>query len=158
MTERIPYLSIDIETTGLNPLIDKTTEIAIVIEDWKTNIEDLPYIAIGNRIDPVPHTTILHMIEFLKTHSHLLPPRPNLAGKNFGAFDLQFIKRLPNASDFLSMLQYRFIDVGSIYWTPTAQVPSLQDCLGKAGIQTTVEHKAYEDAIDVIKLIRYHFQ
>ena len=36
------YVSIDIETTGLDPETCQILEIGIVVEDWQTPIEDLP--------------------------------------------------------------------------------------------------------------------
>ena len=38
----IPYVSIDIETTGLNPATCQVLEIGAVIDDWETPVEDLP--------------------------------------------------------------------------------------------------------------------
>ena len=36
------YVSIDIETTGLDPQTCQILEIGMVVEDWQTPIEDLP--------------------------------------------------------------------------------------------------------------------
>jgi hypothetical protein len=39
---KLPYVSIDIETTGLNPSTCQTLEVGAVIDDWKTPIDRLP--------------------------------------------------------------------------------------------------------------------
>jgi hypothetical protein len=39
---KMPYVSIDIETTGLDPETCQTLEVGAVIDDWKTLIDQLP--------------------------------------------------------------------------------------------------------------------
>lgn len=39
---KLPYVSIDIETTGLDPATCQTLEIGAVLDDWKTPINQLP--------------------------------------------------------------------------------------------------------------------
>ena len=39
---KMPYVSIDIETSGLDPATCQTLEVGAVIDDWKTPIDQLP--------------------------------------------------------------------------------------------------------------------
>jgi hypothetical protein len=39
---KLPYVSIDIETTGLNPETCQTLEVGAVMDDWKSPIDQLP--------------------------------------------------------------------------------------------------------------------
>ena len=42
ITPKLPYVSIDIETTGLEPATCQTLEIGAVIDDWTRPIDELP--------------------------------------------------------------------------------------------------------------------
>jgi DNA polymerase III epsilon subunit-like protein len=76
-----------------------------------------------------------------------------VAGKNFAGFDAQFIKKLNwNSVIFRS----RVIDVGSLMWDKKSlPLPALAECKKIAKIKSEVSHDALDDAIDVIKCIRY---
>jgi hypothetical protein len=39
---KLPYVSIDIETTGLDPMTCQTLEVGAVIDDWTSPIDELP--------------------------------------------------------------------------------------------------------------------
>ncbi len=121
-----PYISIDIETTGLNPDTCQILEIGAVFEDWKTPVNELKtfnyYVfntpVVGEHFAlSMPHN--VRIMRYIATHKagvHILkegevvhelaewlisikfPVRGESftpAGKNFGSFDLQFLKRLP---------------------------------------------------------------
>jgi hypothetical protein len=79
-----------------------------------------------------------------------------VAGKNFAGFDKPFLRHVPffNA---LNRLHHRCLDPGSMYFDPTRDevVPSTQECLRRAGLDDTVSHTAVEDAMDVCRLIRW---
>lgn len=86
-----------------------------------------------------------------------LPVRVIAAGKNFGAFDLRFIKQLPNLDKFVRF-HHRILDPGSMYTRPDdSQIPMLKECLERAGFDDDVPHHAVEDAKLVVKLIRRHY-
>ena len=77
-----------------------------------------------------------------------------VAGKNFSAFDLPFLKTIGFGTK--TRLHHRTLDPGSM-WVDVVKdnnPPGLEECLKRAGIEKTVEHTAVEDAIDVIKCIR----
>lgn len=86
-----------------------------------------------------------------------LPVRVIAAGKNFGAFDLQFIKQLPNLDRFVRF-HHRILDPGSMYARlDDSQIPMLKECLERAGFDDDVPHHAVEDAKLVVKLIRRNY-
>jgi hypothetical protein len=50
----LKYASFDIETTGLDPHRHQVLEIAVVVEtDWKTPVEDLPFMRLALKHDEV---------------------------------------------------------------------------------------------------------
>jgi oligoribonuclease (3'-5' exoribonuclease) len=76
------------------------------------------------------------------------------AGKNFAGFDLRFLKRIGFGQHF--KIHHRSIDPGSMFITPEdKEPPGLETCLQRAGIEKKVNHSAIDDAIDVIRCIRY---
>ena len=77
----------------------------------------------------------------------------NVAGKNFGTFDLRFLEPIFGRGFF----NHRIIDVGTMYFDPKvdSKVPNLSECLAKASLGTIVTHNALEDAIQVGELILY---
>lgn len=79
-----------------------------------------------------------------------------VAGKNFAGFDEPFLRHVPHFERLIH-LHHRCIDPGSMYFDPTCDevVPSTQECLRRAGLDDTVAHTAVEDAMDVCRLIRW---
>jgi len=196
------YVSIDIETTGLDPDTCQVLEIGAVIDDWETPVAGLPifhcfiqheeyrgqpYALFRNsRIfeilasgDYVESSRRVHSFGIDRTNYFLKPKevakrfqewlkenkipdndRITVAGKNFGSFDLQFLKRLPESDLLISRIRHRNIDPAIFYWNPEidgSKLPDLKTCLERAGIESTVRHEAVDDARQVIKLIRHHF-
>lgn len=179
---RQPYVSIDIETTGLNPDYCQILEIGAVIDDWVTPIDQLSTFhcyVVHDRIVGEPFALAMnaeilgriadraiHHINkflrpdqvtnslgfFLRTH---LGDKALAAGKNFASFDLQFLRRLPQP--FLLKFHHRSIDPCMLYWNPATdqEPPSTKVCMERAGIAGEVAHTAVEDALTVVKLIRY---
>lgn len=173
---RTPYVSIDLETTGLDPEYCQIIEFGAVIDDWITPVEELPryhrYIE-HERIVGEPYALamnaeilrkiaveggypnehlFLSFVEWLQEYFPQLPV--TVAGKNFAAFDLPFIRRLP---DFRPrVFRHRYIDPGTLYWHPEVDdaPPSTAECLERAGLDTYVPHTAVEDAMNVIRIIR----
>lgn len=78
----------------------------------------------------------------------------NIGGKNVIGFDLPFIRKLPYGTKIRT--KHRSVDPAILYFDPTrdADLPDLQTCLDRAGIEKIVTHTAIEDSIDVIKLVR----
>lgn len=179
-----PYVSIDIETTGLDPEVCQILEIGAVFENWETPIDKLSTFDCYVRNTPVigepfalsmpNNVKILRAIATGETDVPIMLPEQAVhslriwlsevgyqrgekftpAGKNFGSFDLQFLKKLPGWGTHIKV-QHRAIDPGMLYWRPgDPTVPDMSTCLKRASEDGNVTHKAVEDARDVIKLIR----
>jgi hypothetical protein len=175
------YFSIDIETSGTDPSQDVILEVGIVYDDLKSPLADLkrlrirPYRA---RISGEPKALTMNatLIEKIGNHedvvnayelgtrmrNFMLPlagfdrmdqvAKVTAAGKNFGSFDLQFLKMIDNCPNFHS----RCLDVGSMYWLPEDEVlPHMAQCLMRAGLEFLGdEHDSIDDALNVVRLIR----
>jgi len=176
------YVSIDIETTGLNPETCQIIEIGAVI-DTGVPVEDCPtfhcYVDNGLiqgqpyalSIHPVilrriatresgyiyltPSKVVLKLKEFLRENGVEMPF--TAAGKNFAGFDAQFLKKLMHWNKHIYM-RLRVLDPATLYWQPEVdgvKLPNTETCMVRAGISGEVAHTAVEDARVVVKLIRY---
>ncbi len=141
------YVSIDIETTGLDPETCQVLSIGAVIDDWETPIDRLPtfecYVGHGT-FTGEPYALSMHpkilrtiadgtgrilrpdcvvgeLINWLVAHCIPIDDDGSVeiapAGKNFGSFDRQFLERLPRWKRFIH-LNHRAIDPGSLYYRP----------------------------------------
>lgn len=193
------YVTIDIETTGIDPEKDQILEFGAILENTSLKLpyDQLPKFQkfikhdryTGNIKALAMNADILQILadnpEELKndicTPDQLLPAfqewlisqrfkahvdenstcdqlktyvKVNAAGKNFGAFDLQFLKKLPNAS--LIRFLHRHLDPAILYlnWQDDNELPNLLTCKQRAGIEGTVKHRTLEDDWDVIQLLR----
>jgi len=183
-------VSIDLETTGLDPVKNQILEFGAVIEDTNNikPIEELPkfqvYIDNGDLIHGNPYAlqmnaNILKRIatfeegyvytepkylgelfhSFLKQNGFKLDElskiKINVAGKNFGAFDLQFLNNCENFNNFID-IRHRIIDPAMLYvnWKTDESLPNLKECKDRANVDGEVTHNAIDDAIDVIKTLR----
>jgi oligoribonuclease (3'-5' exoribonuclease) len=183
-TPKLTYVSIDIETTGLDEDTCQVLEVGAVIDDWKTPVEKLPTfrrIMICKQITGEPfalalNTKLLYTISsgpqdgqpfckpehlgqlfarWLSDHG-LDPMDVQAAGKNFSSMDLQFLKRMPNFKNHIKF-RHRVIDPATLYWRPASdeKLPDTETCMKRAGVDGQVAHTAVEDALAVVKLIRY---
>jgi len=179
-----PYISIDIETTGLDPDYCQILEIGAVIDNWIDPIEQLSrfhcYVLndqlVGEAYALSMHPVILRRIAtqekgfnyFQPSHiafefklwleiNGLYPLKKhlNVAGKNYGSFDRQFLSKLPNWKSFIKT-RHRYIDPGNLYWDPVIDdgLPNMKTCMEQAKIIGEVPHTAVGDALIIIKLIR----
>lgn len=170
------YVSIDIETTGLNPDVCQILEFAAVLEtDWKTPVEDLPYFSaivqhpsyVGEPYALAMNSQILAEIAAGKAaHIHHVVTyftawlesfgitKFTPAGKNFNGFDKAFLRKLPDWNDI--KCHRRAIDPGMLYWRPEADLtlPDTKECCKRAGIPYDGGHRALDDARQVIQLVR----
>lgn len=177
------YLSIDIETTGLDPNYHKIIEFGCILEDTEKMhlpLGDLPYyhcIIIQEKIgDPIalemnkelfdlmPYCGITQG-QFLKEFYNWCIKRDLAvdekgrikiiaAGKNFSGFDNLFLLEIPGFNQFF-YISKRVIDPSILYLNPDDQeLPNLQTCLTRAGMDCDVKHTALEDARDIIILLR----
>jgi len=164
-----PYVSIDIETTGLDPNTCQILEIGAVIDDWETPVDELPtfhcYVDNG-QITGSPyalsmHPTILRRIAIKEEgYQYLVPDdvpvtflgwlmdkkvNPGLcpitcAGKNFAGFDRQFLERLTYWKDCVPT-NYRSIAPGSMYWNPR------EDMNGPPATETCMERAGIQGPV-----------
>ena len=184
------YVSIDLETTGLDPDTCDIVEFGAVIEDTNNQLplSELPtfhtYILPPKwgfyRGEPYAlsmHPTIFRRIATKEEGYRYEEPsslggsftvwlmqqgvigfsgeRVSVAGKNFDSFDRNFLNKLPNFSQLVS-LHHRSIDPAILYWHPHEddKLPGLELCLKRAGIDKPVTHNAVEDALLVVELVR----
>ena len=179
------FISIDCETSGLNPETCQVLSIALVLEDTnapEVPVEELPHIHLIIRRDYLqgePYAINLNkdIIQIIKegrderlTHPDKVfkeienflydngfnPGKLKVAGKNFASFDKEFIKRMEGFDTFEFSFHHRVLDVGPLFldFKNDEWVPGLDTCMERAGVTGTVQHCAYEDSKDVIRVIR----
>lgn len=183
------YVSIDVETTGLDPDTCQILEFGAVIEDTDNklpldqlptfqrylrhrdvfgnpyalamNHEILSRIANSNPNDPdvcKPGDLGVIFARWLSKHG-LNSGAITVAGKNFGGFDFQFLKRLEDFTPWPVPIKHRTLDPGTLFFNPATDQspPDLKTCMERAyptGGSFVVEHRAVEDALAVIVLLR----
>ena len=78
-----------------------------------------------------------------------------VAGKNFGTFDKVFLELLPRWKQLIKV-RSRIIDPAVLFvdWHSDEQLPGLDLCKARAGVEGIVTHNALEDAKDVISVLR----
>lgn len=176
------FVSIDIETLGLDPATCDVIEFGAVVGDVDTPLNKLSRfhcyltkaVYRGQPYAMAMHAKILKRVADREPGYDYVPSdclgecfadwleaegmdeKIVVAGKNFQGFDLKFLELLP---DFTSNVKFhhRQIDPATLYFDPfTMDVPpSLGECLELAGINTEVQHTAIEDALDVIRCLRF---
>ena len=183
------FVSIDIETTGLNPDIDQILEFGCVaVENWQIidsfrrtiwheRIE-------GNAFELAMNKDLLYEIANCKQNElnkgeiitinqltydffdwvkeiKFIPAlieknKLNCAGKNFGAFDLQFLKKVEMWNNYFS-ISSKILDPAILYFDSNVDevLPSLEECKKRSGLffDNTVKHRADADAKDVADLL-----
>ena len=149
------YVSIDIETTGLNPENCQILEIGAVIDDGTTPIEDCPTfhcyvehgLILGEPFAVSMHATILRRIatreegyiylsvwdvafrfrDFLRDNG-LDPENEKIvvAGKNYANFDARFLSKLTSWDKHIKT-HHRILDPAALYWQPEIDGVELPD-------------------------------
>lgn len=181
------YASIDIETTGLDPLTCQVIEIAAVVEtDWATPLDRLPtfhrlvehdeyrgsaYAIDMNarvfrelaksaemRVTPTTCPDLLAADLSAFLTDHLGRGPWTAAGKNFATFDLRFLERLPRWAEHVR-LRHRVIDPAALWLDPVKddRLPDTPTCLDRAGAANSDAHHPVADARAVIELVRRAF-
>jgi DNA polymerase III epsilon subunit-like protein len=80
--------------------------------------------------------------------------RTTLAGKNVATFDLLFLPR-----EIQDVFNARVLDPGSVFADFSREkLMSLQEIKDQLGVEGQVTHNAYEDALDVIKILRKKYE
>lgn len=182
MRPNLKYVSIDVETTGLNPRIHLIVEVAAVVADTEDITTPLHELAAYRSVivrdlsvwstfcldlhsknglirdmqlckDATPDNVYKDLSAFLSSEFGKDPI--NVAGKNFSGFDRPFLEQLGPFR-----FRHRVLDPAMLFTTPSdGQLPDLKTCLQRAGLKDVgVEHRALGDALCVIELIRrgYH--
>jgi DNA polymerase III epsilon subunit-like protein len=168
-------LFVDLETTGVNSREDDILEIGAILYDCATKEKLLMFHAYvkhktitlpGDLLMKLPgHVEILskcqtdgNNIEIVKdswkewlsyataTHGKLV-----FGGKNPN-FDRSF---LSDNRFSLDGLGFRMFDIGSwmVDVVEDVNIPSLQDCLARVGVDKNVEHTALADCLDCITIL-----
>lgn len=72
----------------------------------------------------------------------------NIAGKNFAMFDKAFLEKFSCfKKTILKRMSHKVLDIGSLYVTKQDEcLPSLDECLQRAGINEAVPHTAVDNA------------
>ena len=195
-----PYLSLDIETTGLNRQKSEVLEIGFCYDDFKMPIDKLPKdnIIVNNPVYEYAETFALKMnarlieaqnnkdilkysvkdsfdrmfeatrfgAEYAANWDEAQTWKPTkrvcIAGKNASVFDVPvltayFLRKGITEQvlfEWQSYLHYKYIDVGSVYYSKFGYVPSLDE-INKLTGRAEVTHMALGDAMDVVCAVRY---
>jgi DNA polymerase III alpha subunit (gram-positive type) len=178
---KMSYVSVDIETTGLDPETCQVLEVGAVFEDWKSPISQLPAfrqilkytelrgnpfaLALNAELlkqiaNPQPEEAFCQPCELGQRLANwvracgLDPMNLTAAGKNFASFDMQFLKRLPQFGESVKF-KHRVIDPAMLYWQfDDEKLPDSKMCYQRAGLDDRVAHTAVEDSRAVVRLIR----
>lgn len=180
---KMPYLSIDIETTGLDPQTCQILEVGAAYDDWTKPVGQLPTFSrylihrniVGEPYALSMHPAILRQIAWPSVGVTCLPEEfTNIfvnwllgacgwdrsksltpAGKNFASFDRPFLERLPDFKKRVR-LHHRTLDPTTLFWqADDEKLPDSKQCMERAGIPGEVAHTALADAVAVVKLIRH---
>jgi oligoribonuclease (3'-5' exoribonuclease) len=179
------YVSLDLETTCFVPDPHHILMVSMVVEDTKNikPLEELPHLTFfvdnGTLITGSPFALQMNawilkiladkhgesrypihvkyvwpgvVLEFL--NRHFGKSRIVAAGKNVAGFDLQFLP-----IEIKDRFVHRVLDPGSIFidWETDEVPPDMKTCMRRAKILSEVTHDAYEDALDVINLLRTQY-
>jgi len=175
------YVSIDIETTGLDPRTCQILEFAAIIDDNSESFGDLPVfhryikhdVVRGEYRALIMNQRILEALAqgegiaswelarqfkaFLELHN--LDGKIIVAGKNYAGFDAHFLNDLSDWDELIKT-HHRVLDPAMLYWRPKYDgfmLPDTQTCMSRAGISGKVLHMASSDALVIIKLLRKYY-
>lgn len=170
------YVSIDLETTGLDPAKHQILEIGAAAFDLGHGLVDtfslfvrheslsgtayalavnyrlIKAIADGQGVDL--KDALDRFSDWLKGHE--VDGKVVAAGKNFGGFDRLFLE----CSGFpVGRFHHRSLDPAVLYLLPGDSVPpSLAECVQRADVTPRTEHVALEAAITVGELIEARYR
>jgi oligoribonuclease (3'-5' exoribonuclease) len=174
-----PYLSIDIETTGTEEERHQVLEIAAVYNRQEVDVMSCPVFheiidpgeIVGNpfalnmnarlieRIAKGEGKRLDGVMEKLRVWTEDIRrnfdiDRFHLIGKNVGAFDLQFLKRVPGWCGY--RFSHRHLEIGSLFSTPEG-IDSQSDLFTAVAADAKIEgspHEALYDARVSLELAR----
>lgn len=193
------YISLDLETSSLEPKPEHILGVAMVLEDTENPkpLNELPHfvcmvdqgVFTGQPYALAMNGWILREIENFRRNKpskypvflakgigsshnltaggvkdfscwvdnaeawleqHIDTKKANLAGKNVGSFDFQFLPQR-----LRQWFRHRMIDPGSVFvdWNKEA-LPSLDEIKQSHNIAGLVSHDMYEDALDTVAVLR----
>jgi len=154
------YLSIDLETSGLDYRFHRVLQFACILEDTDNPqpVEELPYLDMF-----IKHRWINFDFDTLEFH------RKNGFLEEYHA---QAIYTLKDAEQVFSEGQQHArghikrktacaacrdhdgVDVGSVLWDGESELMNMAECCVSVGFDSSVKHRAWDDAAQVIKLLR----
>jgi oligoribonuclease (3'-5' exoribonuclease) len=176
MSFRFPYLSLDIETTGLDRQRSLVLQLAAIYDNGKP-LEDLPTFDVVIRWPVITYGEEYamhlnrHLLEQAFRKEDVLglgearlaflvflkgvQPRGRITatGKNLAGFDVPILTNPSNDFD-LSMINRRILDPGSMFTEEFDHIPSLDELNQFLG-RKEVAHDALSDCWDVVHAIRY---
>lgn len=182
-----PFISVDIETTSLDPNTGQILSIGAVIGDFAAldaPLESLPTFHVALKHNSIrgdyeaivlnaelirgivngtgprvvtPENAATEFVQWLKENGVTRFPI-SVAGKNFAGFDYAFLRLLPGFTELIKT-HHRIVDPGMLYFDPSIEAvpPGLSTCLLRAGLDPVVHHDALKDALDVMRLIRIYY-
>jgi oligoribonuclease len=184
----LKYISLDIETTGLNPETCDIVEIGAVFDDLETPLSNLKQFHTyvmptnGTTFTGEPYALSMHS-EIFKRIAKKQPPYEYAYVEEVVPMFISFLDRcgydamtkiVPAGknyasfdSRFLSKLpkwgalrfHHRTLDPMMFYVNKNdIAPPDLSECCKRAGIANDVKHTAVEDALMVVELIRKGLQ
>lgn len=162
----LPYLNIVIPHKRIEGdiyALNMNKDLIKMINDYNSSESSLLANKISNTYDvcfrkevEVVNTVKSFLEDYIDRDSDIL--KFNIAGKNVADFDWKFLERLPYWNNFFSYHR-RVLDPTVLFadWKEDKVLPNLQTCLERAGFDKTVSHTSYEDALDVIRLLRTQY-
>lgn len=114
---------------------------------------------LGKEKCATPENAVLQFYNWLLNECGFVPDehgriRITVVGKNYAMFDHNFIKRLLNFHNFISVRR-RVLDPSAFYSiAEDTEIPDLELCKSRSNLfeDNTVKHNALDDAEDVVKL------
>lgn len=180
------YVSLDLETTSLQPAPEHILQISMVVEDSERPEIDpleLPHFTVfvnPGRITGEAYALAMNgwILDYISGRAKYPPysvmtlelavaqAHEFLSG-HFGVAKITVAGKNVAGFDmpFLPVsLQKRFrhkvLDPGTLFvnWATDDQAPNFEECKRRAGLEGPVAHDAREDAMDVIKLLRTKYK
>lgn len=153
------YISIDVETTGLDASRDQILEVSMIIDNGEATLQECKqfHAYVGwKRLKGDPFALAMNAGIIKKIISdESIPPNDLIAniehwldrngiskftaaGKNFGSFDRQFLLNHPGGFSLMKRIHYRSLDPTLLYVIPQDErLPSLAECLKRADMEPT---------------------
>lgn len=171
------YVSVDLETTGLDPVKDQVLEIGAIAYDTvqKKELSEFHAVLYYDRLEGSAYALWLNQ-RLLKQIADYKAVQPASiawhefvtwlkqwntedgvvvgAGKNFGTFDKAFIEQA-TWKVYGKLFDHRVLDPMALWIDPDKDVAAIgtSECCKRAGISTDVTHHALDDARQVIQLL-----